>query len=151
MDFGPKEALEKLRKFCAYQERSHEDVVQKMWELEIPEDWRDDIVLSLMQENFLNEERFARTYARGKFNIKKWGKVKITQGLKRHRVSKQCIKLGLSEIDEDKYIEVLKDTIEEKRSKLKEKNPWKRRSAIYRFAMQRGFETSLINEFINEK
>ena len=151
MDFGPKEALEKLRKFCAYQERSHEDVVQKMWTLEIPDDWRDDIVLSLMQENFLNEERFARTYARGKFNIKKWGKVKITQGLKRHRVSKQCIKLGLSEIDEDKYIEVLKDTIEEKRSKLKEKNPWKRRSAIYRFAMQRGFETSLINEFINEK
>ena len=151
MDFGPKEALEKLRKFCAYQERSHEDVVQKMWELEIPEDWRDDIVLSLMHENFLNEERFARTYARGKFNIKKWGKVKITQGLKRHRVSKQCIKLGLSEIDEDKYIQVLKDTIEEKRSKLKEKNPWKRRSAIYRFATQRGFESSLINEFINEK
>ena len=151
MDFGPKEALEKLRKFCAYQERSHEDVVQKMWDLKIPEDWRDDIVLALMKENFLNEERFARTYTRGKFNIKKWGRVKIVEGLKRHRVSSQCIKLGLSEIDEDVYIKVLKNTIDDKRSRLKEKNPWKRRSAIYRFAAQRGFESSLINEYINDK
>lgn len=150
MDFGPKEALEKLRKYCAYQERSHEDVVQKMWDLKIPEDWRDDIILSLMQENFLNEERFARTFVRGKFNIKKWGRIKIIEGLKKHRVSKQCIKLGLLEIDEDKYLQVLRDTIEEKRSRLKEKNPWKRKSAIYRFAAQRGFEGSLINQLLSE-
>lgn len=150
MDFGPKEALEKLRKYCAYQERSHEDVVQKMWDLKIPEDWRDDIILSLMQENFLNEERFARTFVRGKFNIKKWGRVKIIEGLKKHRVSKQCIKLGLTEIDEDKYLQVLRATIEEKRSRLKEKNPWKRKSAIYRFAAQRGFEGSLINQLLSE-
>lgn len=151
MDFGPKEALEKLRKYCAYQERSHEDVVQKMWDLKIPEDWRDDIVLSLMQENFLNEERFARTFVRGKFNIKKWGRVKIVEGLKKHRVSPQCIKLGLSEIDEDTYLQVLKDTIDEKRSRLKEKNQWKRKSAIYRFAIQRGFESSLINQALNKR
>lgn len=150
MDFGPKEALEKLRKYCAYQERSHEDVVQKMWDLKIPEDWRDDIILSLMQENFLNEERFARTFVRGKFNIKKWGRVKIIEGLKKHRVSKQCIKLGLTEIDEDKYLQVLRATIDEKRSRLKEKNPWKRKSAIYRFAAQRGFEGSLINQLLSE-
>ena len=150
MDFGPKEALEKLRKYCAYQERSHEDVVQKMWDLKIPEDWRDDIVLSLMQENFLNEERFARTFVRGKFSIKKWGRIKIIEGLKKHRVSKQCIKLGLTEIDEDKYLQVLRDTIEQKKSQLKEKNQWKRKSAIYRFATQRGFEASLINQILNE-
>jgi regulatory protein len=150
MDGGPKEALEKLKKYCAYQERSHQDVVQKMWDLEIPMEWRDDFILDLMRENFLNEERFARTYVRGKFNIKKWGRVKIIQGLKQHQVSAKCVKLGLTEIDEDRYLSVLRDTIEEKKSKLKEKNPWKRRSAIYRFAAQRGFESSLINEMLRE-
>ena len=150
MDFGPKEALEKLRKYCAYQERSHKDVSQKMWDLEIPSEWKDDIVLGLMKENFLNEERFARTYARGKFNIKKWGRVKITQGLKRHEVSKKCIQLALTEIDQDKYFKVLRQTIEEKRSSLKEKNQWKRKSAIYRFVAQRGFEGNLISEILNE-
>jgi regulatory protein len=150
MDFGPKEALEKLRKYCAYQERSHADVNQKMWDLKLPMEWRDDIVLSLIKENFLNEERFARTYARGKFNIKKWGKVKIMEGLKKHQVSKKCIQLGLTEIDDENYFKVLRQTIEDKRSSLKEKNQWKRRSAIYRFATQRGFESSLINEVLNE-
>ncbi|MCF8275842.1 MAG: RecX family transcriptional regulator [Flavobacteriales bacterium] len=151
MDFGPKEALEKLRKYCAYQERSHHDVNQKMWDLKIPDEWREEITLSLMKENFLNEERFARTYARGKFNIKKWGKVKITEGLKNHQVSKKCIQLALTEIDEDAYLNVLRETMDEKRASLKEKNPWKRRSAIYRFATQRGFEGTLINEFLSDK
>ena len=151
MDFGPKEALEKLRKYCAYQERCHSDVNQKLWDLEIPSEWKDDIILSLMKENFLNEERFARTYARGKFNIKKWGKVKITDGLKKHEVSKKCIQLALTEIDEDYYLRVLRQTIDEKRSSLKEKNQWKRKAAIYRFAAQRGFEGNLINELLNEE
>ena len=148
MDFGPKEALEKLRKYCAYQERSYKDVNDKMWDLKVPMDWRDDILLGLIQENFLNEERFARTYARGKFNIKRWGRIKITQGLKRHQVSPKCIQLGLSEIDEDEYLKVLADTVELKRSKLKEKNQWKRKSAIYNFTVGRGFEGNLVTEAI---
>lgn len=148
MDLSPKDALEKLRKYCAYQERSHADVSQKMWDLEIPTDWRDEIVLSLMKENFLNEERFARAFARGKFSIKKWGRVKITDGLKRHGVSKPCIKLALTEIDGDRYMDLLNETVRTKRDSLKEKNPWKRRSAIYRFAVQRGFESSLVLEAI---
>jgi regulatory protein len=142
--------LEKLRKYCAYQERSHYDVVQKMWDLKIPQDWRDEMLLSLIQENFLNEERFARSFVRGKFNIKKWGRIKIINGLKQHDVSKKCINLALGEIDEDQYLKVLRETIELKRSKLKEKNQWKRRSAIYRFAVQRGFEPTLINEILSE-
>jgi regulatory protein len=150
MDSGPKDALEKLRKYCAYQERSHADVAQKMWDLKIPMEWRDDLVLSLMKENFLNEERFARTYARGKFNIKKWGRIKIVNGLKQHDVSKKCIQLALTEIDEEAYLKVLQETVELKHSKLKEKNPWKRRSAIYRFVTQRGFESNLINKFIDK-
>lgn len=149
MEDGPKASLEKLRKYCAYQERSHHDVVQKMWDLKIPQEWRDDMLMTLIQENFLNEERFARTYVRGKFNIKNWGRIKIINGLKQHEVSKKCISIALTEIDDEKYLEVLRETVELKRSKLKEKNPWKRRSAIYRFATQRGFEPSLINEQLN--
>lgn len=148
MESGRKEMLEKLRKYCAYQERSHHDVVQKMWDLKIPQDWRDDMLISLIQENFLNEERFARSYVRGKFNIKKWGRVKIIQGLKQHDISPKCIQLGLTEIDENRYLETLRDTIELKRSKLKEKNPWKRRGAIYKFVTGRGFEGNLVTEAI---
>lgn len=148
MESRPKESLEKLRKYCAYQERSNQDVVQKLWELQIPPDWHDNIIISLIQENFLNEERFARAFARGKFNIKKWGRVKITDGLKKHGVSKPCIKLALSEIDGDEYLRVLDQTIDLKRQKLKENNPWKRRSAIYRFVVQRGFESSLVLDAI---
>ena len=140
--------LEKLRKYCAYQERSHHNVVQKMWDLKIPMDWRDDMLISLIQENFLNEERFARTYVRGKFNIKKWGRIKIIQGLKQHDVSQKCIQISLTEIDEDQYLKTLYDTIELKRSKLKEKNPWKRRGAIYKFVTGRGFEGNLVTEAI---
>lgn len=142
--------LEKLRKYCAYQERSHSDVTQKMWDLQIPFEWRDEFLLKLMEENFLNEERFARAFVRGKFNIKKWGRNKIIEGLKQHQVSKKCIQMALAEIDDDRYIKALYETIEEKRSKLKEKNPWKRKSAIYRFAAQRGFEGSLINDVLRE-
>lgn len=149
MGFGPKEALEKLRKYCAYQERSYKDVNQKMWDLELPMEWRDDIVLSLIKENFLNEERFARTYARGKFRMNKWGRVKITEGLKKHEVSKKCIQLALTEIEEEEYFKVLRETIEVKRASLKEKNQWKRKAAIYRFVVQRGFESSLVNEEMN--
>ncbi|MCB0754021.1 MAG: RecX family transcriptional regulator [Flavobacteriales bacterium] len=150
MEEGPKALLEKLRKYCAYQERSHHDVVQKMWDLNIPQEWRDEMLLALIQENFLNEERFARTYVRGKFNIKKWGRIKIIQGLKQHDVSKRCIQLALTEIDEDSYLQALQEAIELKRSKLKEKNPWKRRGAIYRFVTGRGFEGNLVTEAIKD-
>jgi len=150
MDFSPSATLEKMRKYCAYQERSHKDVEQKMWELEIPKNQKDDILLKLMQENFLNEERFARAYAKGKFNIKKWGKVKIINGLKKHRVQKTCIRLALSEIDGDLYLETLQKNLEKKNAELKEKNQWKRKSALYRFAAQRGFEASLINDVLKE-
>ena len=148
MDFGPKEALERLRKYCAYQERSYKDVNDKMWDLKVPSEWRDDIIFGLIQEGFLNEERFARAYSRGKFNIKRWGRVKIIQGLKRHQVSPKCIQLGLSEIDEDDYLQVLSDTVELKSSKLKEKNQWKRKGAIYNFVTGRGFEGNLVTEAI---
>jgi regulatory protein len=148
MDFGPKEALERLRKYCAYQERSYKDVNDKMWDLKVPSDWRDDIIFGLIQENFLNEERFARAYSRGKFNIKRWGRIKIIQGLKRHQVSPKCIQLGLSEIDEDDYLQVLSNTVELKNSKLKEKNQWKRKGAIYNFVTGRGFEGNLVTEAI---
>ncbi|MFC2175691.1 regulatory protein RecX [Bacteroidota bacterium] len=148
MDFGPKEALEKMCKYCAYQERSHKDVNQKMMELGVLPEWKDNILVELMQQNFLNEERFARAFVRGKFRIKKWGRIKIIHGLKQHQVQKKCIQLALEEIDEDRYIEVLRETIELKKSKLKEKNPWKRKSAIYAFAAQRGFESSLITDAI---
>ncbi|MDP6908781.1 MAG: regulatory protein RecX [Flavobacteriales bacterium] len=150
MDSSPSEALQKMQKYCAYQERSHKDVNQKMWDLKIPMELRDDILLNLIQQNFLNEERFARAYVRGKFKIKKWGRNKIIKGLKQHQVQKKCIQLALQEIDEELYLQILKEVLTQKSDRLKEKNAWKRRGSLYRFATQRGFESAFVNEAINE-
>lgn len=146
MKLSPSSDLEKMRKYCAYQERSHHQVEQKMYDLRIPQDQQDIIILNLMQDNFLNEERFARAFVRGRFNIKKWGRLKVIKGLKQHRVGKKCIQLSLQEIDDGAYLNVLKNIVEKKNSQLKVKDVWRRRSAIYRFAIQRGFESGLINE-----
>lgn len=148
MDPDRSEELGKLKKYCSYQERSHKDVTRKMWDLKIPADRHDDILLELLNQNFLNEERFARAFARGKFNIKKWGRVKIIKGLRQHRIQKKCIQLALQEIDEEVYSNVLNGILQQKNAILKEKNPWKRRGALYRFATQRGFEPALVNEVI---
>jgi len=148
MDPSSTEVLEKLRKYCAFQERSHRDVGQKMWDMKIPSNLHDDILIELISSDFINEERFAKAYVRGKFRIKKWGRLKIVKGLKEHNISKPCIQIGLREIDDRQYMKNLRQCIDEKRLKLTEKNPWKRKSAIMRFAQQRGFETELILELI---
>ncbi len=121
-----------------------------MWDLKIPNSWRDDILMVLIQQNFLNEERFARAFVRGKFKIKKWGRNKIIKGLKQHQVEKKCIQLALQEIDEKLYLTVLKEILVQKNDKLTEKNTWKRKGSLYQFALQRGFESALISEAINE-
>ncbi len=98
MDSEPTSTLEKMRRYCAYQERSHRDVSRKMYDLRITGDEREEITLKLMEENFLNEERFARAYVRGKFNIKNWGRNRIIGGLRQHRIQAKCMNLALEEI-----------------------------------------------------
>ena len=102
-----KEATLKLMQYCAYRDRSHKEVEEKLREMRMIPAACEQIIIQLMQENFLNEERFARSFVRGKFRIKKWGRIKIKQELKFREISAPLIKIALTEIDEKEYLKTL--------------------------------------------
>lgn len=144
-----KEATLKLMQYCAYRDRSHKEVEEKLREMRMIPAACEQIIMQLMQENFLNEERFARSFVRGKFRIKKWGRVKITQELKYREISSPLIKIALTEIEEQEYFNTLTEIAEKKYILLKEKDPYKKRGKLTNYLLQRGFESSLIYEVLN--
>lgn len=123
------QGLEKLRRYCAYQERAQGEVRQKAYELGLRENEIEQVLTQLIIEDFVNDERFARAYARGKFRIKQWGRIKIKLGLKSKNISDPCIRRGLSEIDEEEYLKVMGELIEKKGNM---------------YAVSRGFEKELV-------
>ena len=137
-------AREKIQAYCAYQERCHLGVEKKLksWGL-IPEAI-DMLVGELMQHNFLNEERYARSFARGKFRIKKWGRIKIKLELKKRSIYAKCIEFAMQEIDPDAYYETLKELLHKKSILEKELHPYKRKAKLTRYLVSRGFEYDLI-------
>lgn len=149
-----KEATIKLMQFCAYRDRSHKEVEAKLKEMRMIPAAQEKIIIQLMQENFLNEERFARSFARGKFRIKKWGKIKIKQELKAREISAPLIKIALSEIDQQEYLAALHELAEKKSLLIRDKDPFKRRSKLSKYLIQKGFESSLVYEtcgvYLNE-
>ena len=145
------QALEKARSFCAYQERCQQEVIAKLKSFLLNKDEMDYVLLLLIQGGYLNEERFARTYASGKFRIKRWGKRKISYHLKGKNISSKCIELGLSEIDNEEYYNALEKLIDLKWEQSKENQDYKKRSKISSYLYGRGFESNLINEILDEK
>lgn len=141
-------ALDKLQKYCAYQDRCHKEVRTKLYELGIYGDDQGQIIVQLIAEDFLNEERFAKSYARGKFRMKKWGKMKIIRELKSRQISEYCIKKGLKEIDDEEYEKVLQILLEKKNDILREKNIYVRRKKLFNYAYQKGYESFLIQNFV---
>jgi len=137
-------ALSKLQKYCAYQERCHQEVRSKLLELKIYGDDLEEIISELITDNFLNEERFAIAYAGGKFRIKKWGKVKIKIELKKRNISQYCIKKAMQEIDEEGYMEGLYKVIEKKMKTEKETNEFKLKGRLAKHAMRKGYESHLV-------
>ena len=145
-----KEATHKLENYCAYQDRCHKEVRQKLWDMGLIPEERDQIIAHLIQENYLNEERFAQSYARGKFNIKKWGKNRIVNELKFREISKYNIATALKEIDDAVYLDAL-DTLAQKRiSQIKETNFQKRRKKLADYLLYRGWESHLVYEKVKE-
>lgn len=137
-------ALEKVRNYCAYQERCQQEVRDKLYELGLHQKEVEQGVSVLVSEGFVNEERFAVAYAGGKFRIKKWGKVKIRAGLKARKISDYCIKKALQAIDDKEYELTLQKTISDglkKASKYKE--PLRTRAAV-RYAVSHGFEPEYV-------
>ncbi len=148
--YSKDEALSKLQRYCAYQDRCHSEVRAKLLNMAVYGDTLEEIISELIREDFLNEERFARSFARGKFRIKGWGRNKIKQELKSKRVSAYCIKKGLTEIDEAEYEKTLIKILEKKNRLIKPVNQYTRYQKLYAFAYNKGFEASYIKNAISD-
>lgn len=148
--YSVEEAKGRLERYCAYQERSHRQVKEKLREMGMIPLAIDEIIVHLITHNFLNEERFARSYARGKFRIKKWGRYKITQGLKQHGLSDYIIEAGLEEIDEEEYMEVFESVAEKKYNAINERNVYKAKAKLANYLLYRGWEPELVYEKVEE-
>ena len=139
-----KEATKKLEGYCAYQERCHKEVVQKLRDMNMISEAIDEIVTHLIQKNYLNEERFAQSYTRGKFNIKKWGRNRIVNELKFRGISRFNIKTALQEIDDDIYLITLDSLAKKRLEAIKESNKQKRRKKLADYLFYRGWESHLV-------
>lgn len=148
--YSLKEATKKLESYCAYQERCHKEVVYKLRNMRMIPEAIDQIVVHLIDDNYLNEERFAKSYARGKFTIKKWGRKRITSELKQRDVSRFNINSALKEIDQVAYQKTFDDLAEKKLAQLTEKNPQKRRKKLADYLLYRGWESDLVYAKIKE-
>lgn len=145
------EAQRALEHYCSYQERTHWEVEQKLQNLRIIPVAAEEIIIYLLQNNFLNEERFARTYVRGKFNQNQWGRVKIKQNLIQKGLSEANIKIGLTEIDSASYMETILALSKKYQLKNKGKNSYEKKQRLLRYLYQKGFETSVVYESLTNE
>lgn len=146
---GKEEALQKLRHYCAYQDRSHREVKEKLYSYGLNKQEVEESISLLIEDDYLNEERYAQSFARGHFRSKQWGRVKIGYELKIKGVSAYCIQKGLKEIDEEEYEKTLKELIAKKAETLpKTEKTYIIRQKIAAFVMQKGFEGPLIQKHL---
>lgn len=145
----PQIALAKMQNWCAYQERCQQEARDKLYEFGLWTDAVENIISKLIEDNFINEERFAIQFARGKFYIKKWGRIKIKLELKQRKISDYCLKKALQQIDDEDYSTTLKKIIDSKRKLVKEKNPIKLKYKLMSYALSKGYEKDLIFEVLN--
>ncbi len=139
-----KTAQLKLANFCAYQERSQQEVREKLVKMGIASDDLEDIIVFLISENFLNEERFAIAYAGGKFRVKHWGKLKIKNALRLKGTSEPCIRKALQLIDQETYTQMLKKEIKRKAKEISESNVIKKTNKLAAYLIGKGFESELV-------
>lgn len=140
------EIKQKLVNYCVYQDRCHYEVEQKMKEFLLIDEAKEEIMLYLLQENYLNEERFVRSYIRGKFYIKNWGKTKIKIHLKQKQVPEKLINACFDEIDENDYEKTIRKIYDDYYSKQKGLKEYQRKSKTIKYLMSRGFEYEKIND-----
>lgn len=141
--------IKKLESYCAYRERCEAEVKQKLFTLKVEEEEVGFYLQYLIENNLLNENRFIDAYARGKFNIKSWGRRKITIALQQKKIDVNKIKQSIEHIDEDMYIQRLNIVLEKKNQQLiKETDEFKKKQKLIYFAMQKGYEPDLIYKAI---
>src|SRR5882757_11310583 len=140
------QALQKARHYCGYQERCHSEVTQKLYSFGL---WKRDVeeaISRLIEENYLNEERFAMQFAGGRFRMKQWGRVKIRYELKQKQVGEYCIKKALAAIDEEDYSKALEKLATDKWEDLKGETDFARRGKLQDYLVRKGYETDAIHQ-----
>lgn len=149
--FTPHQSLPKIKHYCAYQERCHSEVKEKLYSFGLHKNEVDNLISQLIEDNYLNEERFAIQFAGGKFRVKQWGRIKIKYQLKQKQVSEYCIKKALAEIDSEDYQNTLSKLAELKLKTLKtEKNIFFKKKQLQDHLRMKGFESDLVNEIVKE-
>ena len=148
--FSIKEAIQKIEHYCAYQERCHEEVVSKLWSMKLNASEIDEVVVHLIEHNFLNESRFACSFARGKHRIKHWGKIRIINELKMRHINQTLINLALKEITPEEYIATFENLAERNWNSINENNVIKKRKKFCDYMLRRGFESNLVYDKVRE-
>ena len=148
--FTIKQATQKLEHYCAYQDRCHEEVVQKLRTMKMDADEIDSVVVHLITDNFLNEERFACSYARGKHRIKHWGKIRIINELKFRKISVTLIKIALKEIDDSEYLQLFDELAVKHWETISERNVMKKRKKFCDYFLRKGWENELIYQKVKD-
>lgn len=148
--FTLQEAQKKLEYYCAYQERCHWEVEQKLKDLQMIPEAQEVIISKLIEENYLNESRFAQSFARGKFNIKKWGKLRIVNELKARKISEYNIKLALKEISDEAYQSAFYSLFEKRKKAVSNYSIPIQKKKILAYMVYRGWESHLIYTALNE-
>jgi regulatory protein len=144
------EALKKIKYFCSYQERCHKEVTDKLYSFGLYKSEVDEIVSNLIENNYLNEERFAIQYAGGKFRIKQWGRKKIQYELQQKAVSPYIIKKALKSIEEEDYVKTLEKLAGLKWKTLAGEQYISKQAKTMSYLLQKGYESSLAGNIINE-
>lgn len=147
--YTPEQALQKIKHYCSYQERSHTEVMEKLYSYGL---WKKDaetLLSQLIEEDYLNEERFARLFAGGKFRMKQWGRIRIQHELKQKRISEYCIRQAMKEIEEEPYLAVIRKLAGKKWNLLSaEENALARRKKTADYLLRKGFEWDLVNNAV---
>jgi regulatory protein len=146
--YSRKECLNKLYYYCNYRERCHKEIQEKLYQWGYTKDEHGDFIIKLMEEGFLNEERFARSYVRGKFNYKHWGKNKIRQGLKAKGIHDKLIAISFEEIDDKEYLKKTEFLIRKKIDSTKALN-YKEKNKILHYMVNKGYETQWVLDALN--
>jgi regulatory protein len=145
------QALQKLKHYCAYQERCHSEVKEKLYALGVWKSEHDEIISTLIEEGYLNEERFAIAFVSGRFRMKQWGKVKIKYELKQKQVSEYSIKKALKQIDEEEYLATFKKLAKEKYASLKAEQYLVRKKKTMDYLIGKGYEMELVRGAVEKE
>lgn len=144
----PSQAVQKIKHFCAYQERCHQEVKEKLYSFGLHRNEVEEIIATLIGENYLNEERFAQQFAGGKYRLKHWGRIKIINELKLKKISPYNINIGLKEIDEADYRNTLHKLADKKWNELKREQYIIRETKTVKYLLGKGFELNLIKQIL---